>query len=213
MSTRIPPRSGASFEIAKGEYLTVIDPQGEQVSDLVAFNALDVREAISSGRSIDYASRIFLTTGDILYSNRSRPMLTIVADEVGRHDFTLTPCSADTFRIIYGDSHPHIGCQGNLERALRRYGVGADQIPIAFNVFMNVSVDGETGEIRVLPPRSRAGQKTVFRAEMDLVIGMTACSAGQSNNFTYKPIDFEVSRIAPSIVQERSDEFHRQRVV
>lgn len=189
----IPPRSGVAFKLARGQVLTVIDPEGEQVSDLVAFNAADVEEFISSGRSIDYASRLFLTTGDILYSNRSRPMLTIGKDDVGRHDFTLTPCSRDTFRIIYGDAAPHHGCQGNLEQALAPYGVSADRIPIAFNVFMHVSVDSLSGEIEVLPPLSEPGDATQFRAEMDLIIGLTACSAGQSNNFRYKPIHFSIA--------------------
>lgn len=173
--------------------MTVIDPEGEQVSDLVAFSAEDVEEFISSGRSIDYASRLFLTTGDVLYSNRSRPMLTIVSDDVGRHDFTLTPCSRDTFRIIYGDEAPHQGCQGNLEQALAPFGIGPDRIPIAFNVFMHVDVDSKTGAIKVLPPLSKPGDATRFRAEMDLIIGLTACSAGQSNNFRYKPIHYEVA--------------------
>ncbi|MEO9530143.1 DUF1989 domain-containing protein [Roseibium sp.] len=193
MYHRIPPREGTAFMLKKGQLLTVVDPEGEQVSDLVAYNAAETVEHISSGRSIDYASRLFLTTGDVLYSNRSTPMLTIVEDEVGRHDFTLTPCSRDTFRIIYGDKSPHHGCQGNLEKVLAPHGIPADSIPIAFNVFMHVSVDAQTGGIKVLAPKSRAGQKTVFRAEMDLIIGMTACSAGQSNNFRYKPIDYAVS--------------------
>lgn len=197
---RIAPRTGTAFTLRKGQFLTVIDPQGEQVSDLVAFNAADVREGISSGRSIDYASRLFLTTGDILYSNRSHPLLRIVADEVGRHDFTLTPCSADTFRLIYGDEAPHHGCQGNLEAALAPYGIPPDAIPVAFNVFMHVAVDGESGAIKVLPPLSRPGARTVFRAEMDLVIGMTACSAGQSNNFAFKPIDYRVEDDQPAWV-------------
>lgn len=188
----IPPRSGAAFGLPRGRVLSVIDPQGEQVSDLVAYNAEDIEEYISSGRSIDYASRLFLTKGDVLYSNRSRPMLTIVEDDVGRHDFTLTPCSKDTFRIIYGEEAPHHGCQGNLERALAPYGVGADRIPIAFNVFMNVQVDGASGEIKVAPPLSKAGDRTRFRAEMDLIIGLTACSAGQSNNFKFKPIHYVI---------------------
>lgn len=189
----IPPRSGVGFQLARGQVLTVIDPEGEQVSDLVAFNAHDIEEYISSGRSIDYASRIYLTTGDILYSNRSNPMLTIVSDDVGRHDFTLTPCSKEMFRKLYGEEHVHPGCQGNLEMALAKYGVTPDRIPIAFNVFMNVAVDGATGGIKVLPPLSKAGDKTSFRAEMDLVIGMTACSAGQSNNFRYKPIQYRIA--------------------
>lgn len=194
--TRIPPRTGTSFTLQKGDLLTVLDPEGEQVSDLVAFSAEDTREVISSGRSLDYAETLFLTTGNILYSNRSNPMLTIVEDEVGRHDFTLTPCSKDTFRIIYGDKDPHHGCQGNLELAFAEYGIAADAIPVSFNIFMNVEFEAESGRIKVLPPKSEAGQKTVFRAEMDLIVGLTACSAGQSNNFKYKPIDFQVSRSA-----------------
>lgn len=196
MTTRIPPRSGTAFELKEGQLLTVFDPEGEQVSDLVAFNAHDRREYLSSGRSIDYAGRMFLSTDDILYSNRSVPMLTIVEDEVGRHDFSLTPCSRETFSIIYGDEDPHHGCQGNLEMALAPYGIGPDAIPIAFNVFMHVAVDSDSGEIKVLPPKSKPGEKTVFRAEMDLVVAMTACSAGQSNNFRYKPIDYRVSDAA-----------------
>ncbi|WP_417683993.1 DUF1989 domain-containing protein [Roseibium sp.] len=200
MTSRIPPRSGTAFDLQKGQFLTVIDPLGEQVCDLVAYKSADRKEHISSGRSIDYASRIFLTTGDLLYSNRSNPLLSIVADEVGRHDFLLTPCSRDTFRIIYGDKDPHQGCHGNLAEALSPYGIGADEVPIAFNVFMNVDVNGSTGEIKVLPPKSRPGARIVFEALDDLVIGMTACSAGQSNNFSFKPIDYSVTDVCPSWV-------------
>ena len=188
----IPPRSGVAFALQAGETLRVIDPEGEQVGDLLAFNSLDVREAISSGRTFDYASRIYLTKGDPLYSNRSNVMLRIVEDTVGRHDFLLTPCSKEMFRIIYGDAEPHRGCFGNLAEALEPFGVAPDSIPAAFNCFMNVPVDGVTGEIKVLPPLSKAGDSISFLAEMDLIIGLTACSAGQSNNFTYKPIHYEI---------------------
>ena len=194
MIQTIAPRSGVAFELRKGERLRVIDPQGEQVADLVAFNRLDVGEAISSGRSIDYASRIYLSTGDPIYSNRSRVMLRIGEDTVGRHDFLLSPCSAEMFRILYGDDKPHRGCFGNLAAALAPYGVQPDAIPTAFNVFMNVPVDPATGAITVEPPLSRAGDYTVFEAQMDLLIGLTACSAGQSNNFAFKPIQYEVIR-------------------
>jgi uncharacterized protein YcgI (DUF1989 family) len=190
----IPARSGAAFALRAGETLKVIDPEGEQVADLLAFNNQDVREAISSGRTFDYASRIYLTAGDPLYSNRSNVMLRIVEDTVGRHDFLLTPCSKEMFRIIYGDANPHQGCFGNLAAALEPHGVLSDAIPTAFNCFMNVPVDGVTGAIRVLPPLSRAGDSISFLAEMDLLIGLTACSAGQSNNFSFKPIHYEIIR-------------------
>ena len=193
MRHRIAPRSGVAFELPKGALLTVVDPTGEQVADLLAFRKDDVREVISSGRTLDYASRIYLTTGDKLYSNRSNVLLEIVEDDVGRHDFLLTPCSKDTFRIIYGDSDPHQGCFGNLAEALAPYGIAPDDIPVAFNCFMNVPVDGKTGELRVEPPLSKAGDRIVLRAAEDLVIGLTACSALQSNNGSFKPIDYEIS--------------------
>jgi uncharacterized protein YcgI (DUF1989 family) len=192
MRHEIAPRSGVAFTLDKGQRLTVIDPRGEQVADLLAFARADVGEVISSGRTLDYASKIYLTTGDKLYSNRSNVMLDIVEDQVGRHDFLLTPCSKDTFRIIYGDEQPHRGCFGNLAAALAPYGVTEDMIPTAFNVFMNVPVDSVTGELRVEPPLSKAGDQIVFEARMDLVVGLTACSALQSNNGSFKPIHWQV---------------------
>ena len=192
-ATRIPERSGTAFTLAAGQMLEVIDPMGVQVADLLAFSAADIGEAISAGRTFDYAETIYLTTGHSLYSNRSRAMLAILADDVGRHDFLLTPCSTETFRHFYPDKPLHRGCFGNLAAALAPYGITEDAIPSAFNCFMNVPVDGETGKLRVLPPLSRAGDRIAFRAEMDLVIGLTACSAYDSNGGTFKPIDYRIT--------------------
>lgn len=193
MLHEIAPRSGMAFAMDRGQRLTVIDPCGEQVADLLAFNRADVREAISSGRTLDYASKIYFSVGDPLYSNRSNVMLDIVEDSVGRHDFLLTPCSKDTFRIIYGDEDPHRGCFGNLAAALRPYGIEPDMLPTAFNCFMNVPVDGSTGRFTVESPMSKAGDRIVFCAQMDLIIGLTACSALQSNNGSFKPIHCQVT--------------------
>jgi uncharacterized protein YcgI (DUF1989 family) len=192
MTCVIPPRSGVAFTLDRGQRLTVIDPRGEQVADLLAYNRADTREVISSGRSLDYANRIYLTAGDALYSNRSRVLLRIEEDSVGRHDFLLTPCSADTFRILYDDLAPHPGCFGNLATALAPHGIGPDDIPVAFNIFMNVAVDGASGALSVDPPRSRAGDHVTLLAEDDLVIGLTACSAPQSNNGSFKPIHYRI---------------------
>jgi uncharacterized protein len=194
---RIPPCSARALELDAGDTLVVIDPEGQQVSDLVAFAREDLREYLSSGRSIDYASRLWLSTGDLLYSNRSRPMFTIVEDTCGRHDFLLTPCSKETFRIIYGETEPRPGCEGNLAEVLAPWGIGVDRIPIAFNVFMHVAVNATTGAIEVRPPRSRPGDYIRLRAEMSLLVALTACSAGQSNNFRFKPIDYCIERSTP----------------
>ena len=198
MTYRIEPRSGVAIELSCGDELVIIDPEGGQVSDLVAYAAEDVGEVISNGRTFDYEERIKLTTGSRLWSNRSRVMLTILEDTVGTHDFLLTPCSKDTFRHFYPDKPVHRGCFGNLAEALAPYGVTEDAIPTAFNVFMNVPVD-HAGKLQVEPPTSRPGDLIRFRAEMDLIVGLTACSAYASNGGTFKPIDYRVGQPAPSV--------------
>jgi uncharacterized protein YcgI (DUF1989 family) len=188
---RIAPRSGVAFTLDKGQSLTVIDPQGSQVADLLAFYRHDVREVISNGRTLDYEETIRLSVGHRLWSNRSRVLLEIEADMVGLHDFLLTPCSIDTFVHFYPDKPVHRGCFGNLAEALAPFGVEPDAIPVAFNVFMNVPV-GADGRVGVLPPASKAGDFIRFRAQEDLVIGLTACSAYASNGGSFKPIDYRV---------------------
>jgi uncharacterized protein YcgI (DUF1989 family) len=189
----IPPQSGTAFRLLAGDVLRVIDPCGEQVADLTAFAAEDARESLSSGRTIDYAETVYLTSGHVLYSNRSRPMFTIVRDDVGRHDFLLTPCSRETFTIIYGHTGDHPSCFDNLSRALAPHGIEPDAIPTTFNIFMNVDIDA-AGRIAVRPPRSRAGDCIELRAEMDLIVGLTACSAELSNNYAFKPIWYAIDR-------------------
>jgi uncharacterized protein len=192
MTNRLEPQTGTAFELMKGQLLRVIDLEGEQVADLTAFNASDKAEWLSSGRSIDYANRIYLTKGDLLYSNRSHPMFTIVEDDVGRHDFLLTPCSAETFQIIYKNFEAHPSCFNNLTKHLAPFGIAPDSIPTTFNIFMNVEIDLQ-GTLQILPPLSKAGDSIVLRAEMDLIVGLTACSAEMSNNYRFKPIAFEIS--------------------
>lgn len=163
------------------------DVEGEQVADLVAFADDDRGEYLSSGRTFDYEETIRLTTGNRLWSNRSRVLLTIVEDRVGTHDFLLAPCSAEMFRLLYGHSEPRRGCFGNLAAALAPHGIAPDAVPTAFNCFMNVPVAPD-GKVSVRPPLSRAGDHMVFRAEQDLLVGLTACSAPNSNNGRLKPI-------------------------
>ena len=159
---------------------------------MLAYAAADVREAISNGRTFDYEETIALTTGNRLWSNRSNPMLTIIEDTVGTHDFLLTPCSEATFRHFYPEKPVHRGCFGNLAEALAPYGIASDDIPCAFNLFMNVPVDGDSGRLRVEPPLSEAGDFIRLRAEMDLLIGLTACSAYASNGGSFKPIHYAI---------------------
>ena len=194
MSTsRLPAQTGTAFLLSAGDRLRVTDPEGEQVADLIAFSR-DARPSwLSAGRTFDYNNTVYLTTGHTLYSNRSVPMLTVVEDTVGRHDFLYTPCSAETFALLYGETGHHPSCLSNLAASLVPYGFTADDVPTTFNIFMNVEI-GPDGALTILPPRSRAGDYIELRAEVDLVVGLTACSAEMSNNYRLKPIDYQIDR-------------------
>jgi hypothetical protein len=193
MTTRLAPQTGAAFVLAAGESLTVTDPEGEQVADLIAFSREPIPAWLSSGRTFDYNDTLRLSQGHILYSNRSIPMLTIIEDTVGRHDFLYTPCSAETFSLIYGLTGHHPSCLENLASTLEPHGIRANDIPTTFNIFMNVDIDA-AGRLSIGPPLSRPGDHITLRAETDLLIGLTACSAELSNNHRLKPIDYEIRR-------------------
>lgn len=186
----LPPQTGKAFTLRRGQVLRVIDPQGTQVSDLIAFAQDDPAEWLSSGRTFDYNNTIYLTTEHVLYSNRSRPMFTITDDTVGRHDFLYTPCSPETFSLIYQHQDHHPSCFESLHTNLAPFGITPDAIPTTFNIFMNVLVQ-PNGELRLTPP-SKPGDYIDLQAEMDLIVGVTACSAEMSNGGTFKPIDVEV---------------------
>ena len=191
--TRLAPQTGTAFLLRAGQRLTVVDPTGEQVSDFFAVMDADRDEWLSSGRTIDYANSTAVTTGSVLYSNRSRPMATVVEDTCGHHDLLLTPCSQQTFDLLYpefeGAYHP--SCFENLATNMGAFGVDADRISTTLNIFMNVWNE-RNGELHIDPPTSRAGDRFVLRAEADLVVGLTACSAEKSNNGVCKPIDFRI---------------------
>lgn len=187
----IAPRTAKVFQLKKNSFLKVICPLGEQVSDLVCFNLDDLSEHLSNGKTFDYAETIRLTTGNTIFSQRSQPMLTIVEDSVGVHDFLLAPCCQYTMSHFYNITKKVPTCLDNLSGVLRPYGLQTNEIPTAFNIFMNVQVSQEH-QLSVLPPVAKAGDFIIFRAEMDLLIAMTACSAKLSNNQSFKPIDYQI---------------------
>lgn len=187
----IKPQSGTAFVLKKGQRLKVTDPEGGQVSDMVLFNAQDKREKVSSGKTLDFESSLLITSGHHLWSNRSHKMMRILEDTNGRNDFLLAPCSPETFTILYQNPEYHPSCLENLHKNLRSFDISKDDIPTAFNIFMNVQFEPD-GKLHTAPPLSKAGDYILFEAKMDLIVGLTACSAEESNNYEFKPIQWEV---------------------
>lgn len=187
----VPAASGVGVRLARGQRLRVIDTEGGQTGDVMAF-AADGRERFSSGRTADYVGRIYVSTGDALWSDRSNPLMTIVEDEVGRHDMLYAACSVEMYRMQYGATGYHPNCTDNLTAALRSLGVEPGVLPHALNIFMNVEV-GEGGRLAILPSRARPGASITFRAEMDLAVAISACPAtGCNGGAPPRPMAYEV---------------------
>ena len=187
----VPAAGGVGLMLKRGERLRVIDPVGGQSGDLFALSA-DGRERLSNGRTFDYQGRIFLTAGDVLWSDLSNPMLTIIADEVGRHDFLYASCTTEMYRLQYGATDGHPNCADNLRAALRSLGLEPGPPPTAFNLFMWADVAAD-GSLSFRPPPSRPGEGTTFRAEMDLAVALSACPAATCNGGREPgPLAFEI---------------------
>ncbi|WP_457470648.1 DUF1989 domain-containing protein [Pseudomonas sp. TE21394] len=190
MLTLIAAGTGKGFKLNAGQLLKVVDPEGGQICDLMAYTP-DGLDRLHNGRTFDYNSKVTLSTGDALWSSASKKMLTIIADEVGRHDFLYAACSLEMYQIQYGVKGHHPNCTENLTGALQEHGITPGLLPTPFNIFQNASI--VDGELVLAAPLSKPGQSITLRAEMDLVIALSACPASVCNGGgATKPVAFEV---------------------
>jgi uncharacterized protein YcgI (DUF1989 family) len=187
----VPAGGGAGLRLKRGERLRIIDIEGGQTGDLVAFSH-DGKQRLSSGRTFDYGGKIYVSTDDVLWSDRSSPMLTIVVDDIGKHDLLYAPCSIEMYRIQYGVTGHHANCYDNLCSAFREMGIEPEPLPSSLNFFMNADVAAD-GRLTFSPPRTRAGASMTLRAEMDLVIALSSCPASTCNaGAPIRPLAYEI---------------------
>jgi uncharacterized protein YcgI (DUF1989 family) len=187
----IPAGEGRGLRLARGQVLRIVDVEGGQTGDLLAY-APDASQRLSNGRTFDYQGTIYLSTGDVLWSDRSERMLTIVADAAGRHDFLYASCSLEMYRLQYAETGERANCADSLRQAFRELGLEPDPLPTSFNFFMSVAV-GPDGRLSMQPPRSRAGDALELRAEMDLAVALTACPASSCNGGAPpRPLAYEI---------------------
>jgi uncharacterized protein YcgI (DUF1989 family) len=181
-----------AWRVSAGSFLRVVDVEGGQSGDVFAVAADDLEDGLSNGRTFDYGGTIRLSTGSRLYSRRSRPLLRIVEDEVGVHDFLYAPCSQEMFEISHGATGPHPNCFANLSTSLAAFGVPPATVTIAFNVFFNVAV-GVDGRLEIRAPVSTAGQGLTFVAEQDVLVAVASCSATSGNSAGPRPLAVEIT--------------------
>jgi uncharacterized protein len=193
----IPAGGGTGLRLRRGDVLRIIDIQGGQTGDLVAMSP-DGRHRLSSGRTFDYGGKIYVSTGDAIWSDRSERMLTIIADDVGKHDLLYAPCSMEMYRLQYGATEYHANCYDNLCSSFRELGIEPEPLPSSLNFFMNADVSAD-GRLALLAPRTRVGAAITLRAEMDLLVALTSCPTTTCNaDGEIKPLGFEVTSSAES---------------
>lgn len=188
----IPATKGLGFKLDKGQIIRVTDVEGEQVADFAAYNAVRPNERIDPGVTIDALGKMNVLPGDILYSNQYRPLLTIIKDTVGRHDFINSACRPEMYEVLY-NKKDHASCYNNLNEALEEFGMPAPDQHYPFNLFMNTVID-PSGKVSVERPLSKAGDYIELRAEMDLIIAISACPCSESvcNGYKCTPIAVEI---------------------
>ncbi len=169
----IPAREGRGVRLVAGQLLDLVDVEGCQVADLVAY-AANPEEYLSPAHTAAVNTSLLLRVGDAVYSNHRNPLLTILRDDVGRHDIVVPCCDAERYLYSYGVMG-HRSCLGNLLQARDLLGVGVTvRGENAWNVFMHNRVT-ETGEIVTDPAVHPAGSTITLRAERDLVVLVSAC--------------------------------------
>jgi len=187
-------------QLRTGQRLRVTDLEGQQVGDLVAFALEELGDRFWISNTIRLNGTVYLTTGHVLYSELSRPMLTITQDTVGAggHDLLAGSCNAEIDRVRYGVDG-HRGCVESFLSVLTPYGIERKDVPMSFNLFMNCPV-GPDGRWEIAPPRSQAGDRIELRAEMDLLIALSNCpqDLNPCNAGRPKPLGVTIIGASPS---------------
>jgi uncharacterized protein YcgI (DUF1989 family) len=191
----IPAQSGVAFKLTVNQIVRIIDPEGGQVADLVAFNQKDFKEKSSTGVTLDNNMSLFIKKGDSLFSNKYHKIFTIIEDTVGKHDILYPACSPDMYRFQYNIREFHPSCYENLTSNLKKFNID-EELPIPFNIFQNSHVSSD-GKLKIKAPISKAGDYIDIKAEMDLIVAISACSVKESacNNFKCSPINVEIYQV------------------
>ncbi|GJI90944.1 MULTISPECIES: urea amidolyase associated protein UAAP2 [Duganella] len=166
----------------RGQVLRIIDLEGNQAVDTIFYNAGDTEESYSVTDTLQRQGGIYLSTGSVLYSNRGRPMLSIVADTCGRHDTLGGACAAESNTVRYAAQKKFMhSCRDNYLLALAHAdnGMGKRDLVPNVNFFMNVPVTPEGG-LSFEDGLSAPGKYVELRAEMDVLVLVSNCP--QLNN-------------------------------
>lgn len=176
---RVARGTALAYELKKGQFVQVIDVEGQQCSDFMAMraSALDsgLERYIDSTVSRTMARSAYPLPGlhDKFYDQDIRPLLAVRQDTVGRHDTFALACTARGYedRGFPG----HLNCSDNISNAFAPYGIAQRAAWPAINFFFNSWMDHAHGQLSSDEAWSRPGDYVAMQALTDLVCVSTAC--------------------------------------
>ena len=168
----IPAREARVVEVEAGQVLQIVDPEGQQVGDFAAYVCSDPEEYFSPGHTLSCNAKLVAEVGEELFSNRRRPLMRILRDDVGVHDMMIGCCDPERYRLLGHPDHP--SCLAALEGALERHGSSWKlHGEWCWNVFMNNEL--ADGRIVTHEPEHGAGATIDLEVLDDLVVALSAC--------------------------------------
>lgn len=188
-------RAPWSAILRKGQLLTVVDLDGNQAVDFLAYDAHDTAVRYSAQQTMAAQGNIFLTTGSTLLAGTGDALLTIVDDEVGRHDTIGGACSKESNSLRYGAHtiHQH-ACVDNFLAEGARWGLGKRDLVSNINFYMNVPVEPD-GALGIVDGISAPGLSLTLRAERDVLVLVSNCPQinNPCNGFDPTPVRMIIS--------------------
>ena len=181
--------------VRQGETFRILDLEGNQAADTLFFNADDPHERYSACDTIREQGNVFLTAGTVLLSDLCRPMLTITADTVGRHDTLGGACATESNTVRYAlEKFAMHACRDSFLLAVaenEHYGLDKRDIAHNINFFMNVPVTAEGG-LTFADGLSAPGKYVEMRAEMNVIVLISNCPQLNNPCNAYNPTPVEV---------------------
>lgn len=181
--------------VRKGEMFRILDLEGNQAADTLFFNADDPHERYSACDTIREQGNVFITAGTVLMSDLCRPMLTVTADTVGRHDTLGGACASESNTVRYAlEKFSMHACRDSFLLAVaenEQFGLDKRDIAHNINFFMNVPVTAEGG-LTFADGLSAPGKYVEMRAEMNVIVLISNCPQLNNPCNAYNPTPVEV---------------------
>jgi aminomethyltransferase len=200
LDLRVDMATARSYEVKAGQYIQVIDVEGRQCSDFLAFCARQLIDGTERG--LDATTTRNLTGNAYpqpglfgkFFDQDMRPLVEVVRDTVGRHDTFALACNAKYYEDM---GYPgHLNCTDNFNGQLARYGIAARRGWPALNFFYNTTFS-EANQLLFDEPWSRPGDYVLLRAMTDLVCASSACPDDIDPANAWNPTDIHV-RVYPA---------------